>query len=437
MSPTLASIDEFLPATQTELSRRIGENAQGSARPIYPVGGRTVVHFGLPQDPPGISLCTTNLARVIDYPARDMTITVEAGIRMDELAKVLEAERQRLPIDVSQSHRATLGGVAATNTSGTRRFGLGTMRDYVIGVSAVDASGRAFKAGGRVVKNVAGYDLCKMLVGSQGTLAVMTQFTLKLRPIPESSTILWATFDRIGMVDQALDRLVTSSTRPVALDLLDARAAVAVAADAGMDLPCHRPVLCIGVEGTARETAWQIETLKSELTPIGTREMLPVSDADATKMWFALAEFQVPSDSPLTFKANLQPSRTVEFVGCSRTGRMYLAGSCRQWNRDRTSARFSHDIRLGSRNAGPPSRIGPSVAGQLDRRELRRRLENNAAAVRRSRAWLAPDAKAETEARPAKPAQSASNSVGQAFQPDASATASSAALGPYNGAVEF
>ena len=84
MSPALASTDEFLPATQTELSRRMGENAQGPARPIYPVGGRTVVHFGNPQLEPGISLCTTNLARVIDYPARDMTITVEAGIRMDE-----------------------------------------------------------------------------------------------------------------------------------------------------------------------------------------------------------------------------------------------------------------------------------------------------------------------------------------------------------------
>jgi glycolate oxidase FAD binding subunit len=314
MSPTLATTDEFLPATQSELSRRMGENAQGPARPIYTVGGRTVVHFGLPQIEPGIALCTTNLARVIDYPARDMTITVESGIRMDELAKVLKAEGQRLPIDVSQSHRATLGGVAATNASGSRRFGLGTMRDYVIGLSAVDASGRTFKSGGRVVKNVAGYDLCKMLVGSRGLLAVMTQFTLKLRPIPESTTILWTTFDRFGMVDQALERLTTSATRPVALDLLDARAAIAVAADSGLDLPCHRPVLCIGVEGTARETAWQIETLKSELAPIGTRELHSISEADATKLWFALAEFQVPSDGPLTFKANLLPSRTVEFV---------------------------------------------------------------------------------------------------------------------------
>lgn len=316
-----SSMTEFLPATQTELGRWMGENASGAARPIYPVGGRTAVHCGNPVSQPGITLCTTGLAKVIDYPARDMTITVEAGIRMDELARVLESERQRLPIDVPQACRATLGGVVAANASGSRRFGLGTIRDYVIGVSAIDASGRLFKAGGRVVKNVAGYDLCKMLVGSLGTLAVITQLTLKLRPIPETSVILWTTFDGFSRADQVLERLSTSAARPVAVDLIDSRAAAGIVAEAGLELPSHRPVMCIGVEGTARETAWQMETLRNEIKPSGPHEMLEVSAGDATKLWFALTEFQVPSDDPLTFKANLLPSRTVEFVHeAERTG---------------------------------------------------------------------------------------------------------------------
>jgi glycolate oxidase FAD binding subunit len=321
--PFTLATDEFLPTTQTELCRWTSDNASGAALPIYPVGGRTAIHYGPAASQPGISLCTTGLARVIEYPARDMTITVEAGIRIDELAKVLAEQGQRLPIDVAQLHRATLGGVAATNTSGSRRFGLGTLRDYVIGISAVDAAGRAFKAGGRVVKNVAGYDLCKMLVGSLGTLAVITQLTLKLRPIPEKSLLTWLPFDRLGAIEQALERLVTSGTRPVAIDVLEARAAVAVSAEAGIELSANRPVLCLGFEGTARETTWQVETLKSEIQPVGPREIVTVEDGDATKLWFALAEFQVPSDDPLTFKANLLPSRTVEFVheaeraGCS------------------------------------------------------------------------------------------------------------------------
>ena len=323
MTAVAAAIDEFLPATQTELSRWMAENAEGTARPVYPAGGRTATEFGKPQRPPGISLCTTSLNRVIDFPARDMTITVEAGIRMDELATVLAGEGQRLPVDAPQAHRATLGGLTATNTSGSRRFGMGTMRDYVIGVSAVDSRGTMFKAGGRVVKNVAGYDLCKMLVGSLGTLAVITQLTLKLKPIPESSVLLWTTFDHLGAIEPALERLVTSAARPIALDVLDARAAAAIANEAGLALPDRRAVLCLGVEGTSREVAWQVDQLVQELGPTGPRETEVVSNTDSAKLWFALSEFQVPSDDPVTFRANLLPSRTIEFlqeaerIGCA------------------------------------------------------------------------------------------------------------------------
>jgi glycolate oxidase FAD binding subunit len=197
------------------------------------------------------------------------------------------------------------------------------MRDYVIGVSAIDASGRLFKAGGRVVKNVAGYDLCKMLVGSLGTLAVVTQVTLKLRPIPESSRLLWCAFDHLAAIEQSLVRLTTSAARPVAIDLLDPRAAAAIAAEAACELPIHRPVLCLGVEGTDCETAWQIEALKAEIGPSAPNSLSEIGPAEAPAVWSALTEFQVSSDDPLTFKASVLPSRTVEFVqraldaGCS------------------------------------------------------------------------------------------------------------------------
>src|SRR5690606_32325083 len=119
------------------------------------------------------------LNRVIDYPARDMTITVEAGITWEQLEAELAKEGQWLPVDVARAEAATVGGAIACNTSGPRRFGYGTLRDYVIGIHAVDGQGMQFKGGGRVVKNVAGYDFCKLLTGSFGTLAVITQVTLK------------------------------------------------------------------------------------------------------------------------------------------------------------------------------------------------------------------------------------------------------------------
>ena len=136
---------------------------------------------------PGHGLDLTGLSKIVDYTPRDMTILVEAGVRMADLAATLAAEGQQLPIDVPRAAEATIGGVVATNWNGPRRYGHGTIRDYVIGIHAVDGRGVPFKGGGRVVKNVAGYDFCKLLTGSLGTLGVITQLALKVKPLPEQS----------------------------------------------------------------------------------------------------------------------------------------------------------------------------------------------------------------------------------------------------------
>src|SRR4029079_11060283 len=128
----------------------------------------------------GQTLDLSNVAKVVDYTPRDMTIVVEAGVRMADVRATRAAEGQHLPVDVPRAAEATIGGVVATNWSGPRRYGHGTIRDYVIGINAIDGRGTPFKGGGRVVKNVAGYDFCKLLCGSLGTLAVVTQLALKV-----------------------------------------------------------------------------------------------------------------------------------------------------------------------------------------------------------------------------------------------------------------
>lgn len=313
--PTLAAfVDEFVPATQNELARFMAENAATRQRVLYPVGGRTALHFGCPAVEPGVAVSTGKLTNVIDYPARDMTVTVEAGIRVEALAEILQHERQRLPIDVPQAHRATLGGIIACNAGGARRFGLGTLRDYIIGISAIDAHGSLFKAGGRVVKNVAGYDMCKVLNGALGTLGLVTQVTLKLRPIPEVSRWLWAGFSRFSEIEAVLQRLLLSSTRPIALEVLDPTAAAEIAAEARTALPLEGPALGVAYEGSLKEVAWQIETLQTELHPFHPRQVVLTPDAETDSLWNALTEFEVPTEEPLTFKANLLPSRTMEFL---------------------------------------------------------------------------------------------------------------------------
>lgn len=270
---------------------------------MIPIGGGTACHRPIANETVDVRLDQLN--RVIDYPARDMTITVEAGIQMAELTHLLAAESQRLPIDVPQAEQATLGGVIATNWSGSRRFGFGTMRDYVIGISAIDASGRRFSAGGRVVKNVAGYDLCKLLVGSRGTLAIITQVTLKLRPLPETSALVRLTFDSVGQIDAVLNRLLTSATRPVVFDVL---------CETGTGMSAHPPVLIVGYEGASHETNWQVETLLAECRPFEPRATESFAGAAGNPLWAALRDFSVSSSSTVTFKASLLPSKTCEFL---------------------------------------------------------------------------------------------------------------------------
>lgn len=309
-------LEEFEPTTEAELQRFVAENATGPRRSLFPMGGRTSL-FGVPgPDGEGSVVTTSQLDGVVDYPARDMTITVGAGLRIDELSKLLEAEGQRLPVEVAQSQRATLGGVIATNTSGPSRFGHGTIRDHVIGIAAVDGRGRLFHAGGRVVKNVAGYDLCKLLVGSVGTLGIVSTVTLKLKPIPESSRLVWAAFPDFAAVEAALERLVKTATRPVLLDVLDPAAASAVASVAEDELPSRHPVLVAGFEGSSKDTAWQCATLTDELTSASERHT--IQDEPARVVRNALVDFRTRSDVAVVFKANLRPSRTVRFVEAAR-----------------------------------------------------------------------------------------------------------------------
>jgi glycolate oxidase FAD binding subunit len=181
---------------------------------IYPVGGGTMLDYGMPPAQPGIALSTGALNQVIDYPARDLTITVQAGVTIQKLQETLAAENQWLPIDVPLPETATIGGAIACDVSGPRRYGYGTLRDYVIGITVVNDRGEETHAGGRVVKNVAGYDMMKLHTGALGTLGVITQVTLKVKPRPEDRASLSYCIFGDEQVRGFLDAVPQSKTQP-------------------------------------------------------------------------------------------------------------------------------------------------------------------------------------------------------------------------------
>jgi glycolate oxidase FAD binding subunit len=294
---------ESVDSLRESVARHVSES-----NAIYPQGGRTALDYGGVPARPGVAIDTTALTRVIEYPAADMTITVESGITIAALAEILKAEGQRLTIDVPHPDRTTLGGVYATNCSGPRRFGVGRPRDQIIGVSFVTSEGKLVKGGGRVVKNVAGYDFPKLLTGSMGCLGVLTQLSVKVRPIPESSALVWIPLDLLEDADKALATLNVSVTRPIAVELLNRQAAEAI----GIDLPTSEWVLVVGYEDNPNSVNWQLERIPGELG-VALDSIAILRDAAASPLWERLVAFQDEASGTVSIVANVRPSAVARF----------------------------------------------------------------------------------------------------------------------------
>jgi glycolate oxidase FAD binding subunit len=285
-----------------EIVRRVVAENQA----IYPLGGRTMLDVGLPPSRLGFGVDLRSLNTVVDYPARDMTITVQAGVTLADLQRTLAAEKQRLPIDVPQSDRATLGGALAVNVSGPRRYGYGTLRDYVIGITTINDEGHETKAGGRVVKNVAGYDLCKLHIGALGTLGIISQVTLKVRPLPEGRVLVTLGCDSAGL-GPLLDRLHAGRVRPSCVEVVNAAAARALTRESGVSLPDSAWAVIVGFEDAHETINWQVREVIKEVTPSGVQGLEARAGAASDALWHALVERTAP-DAFLSFKANLLPS---------------------------------------------------------------------------------------------------------------------------------
>ena len=279
---------------------------------IVPSGSGSKMNIGYAPSRKGVVLGTKNLNKVIDYPARDMTVTVQAGILIKDLKEMLGKENQRLPIDDPYPANSSLGGLLATNTSGPRRFGWGTLRDYVIGISILNDEGIETKAGGRVVKNVAGYDFCKLHTGALGTLGVISQVTLKVKPNPEASAFLLVTLN-LANVESVLERIHNTKTRPVAVELLNKAALqhplfkhLAVTSDYG---------IFIGFEHSTEAVKWQTETLANELADVPNSKLEIINAPSDSALWQALGEFQATriSGCPLIFKANIPSAKVASW----------------------------------------------------------------------------------------------------------------------------
>jgi glycolate oxidase FAD binding subunit len=160
-------------------------------RTVTIAGGETALDLGNAGAPVDATVSTLRLERLVDYAPADQVVTVEAGISLKSLQELLLPHRQRLSLDPPLPERATLGGIVATNAYGPRRTRYGTVKDLILGMTIVRPDGAIARGGGKVVKNVAGFDVPKLMVGSLGTLAMIATVTLRLHPLPEAERALY------------------------------------------------------------------------------------------------------------------------------------------------------------------------------------------------------------------------------------------------------
>ena len=242
-----------LPASTHEIQEVLGYAADNELS-VIPAGSGTKLGIGNPTEGVDLVLATSRLDQVLEYEPADLTVTVEAGIRLAALQAKLAEHGQYFSLDPPYADRCTIGGITATNASGPSRLRFGSARDLVLGMRVVQSSGTVVKSGGKVVKNVAGYDLNKLYLGSFGTLGVITEVSLKLQPLPELERNILLTFADIGEAVNGASEISGSQLLPTFLNLFINGAPLT-------DSP--EPCLLIGLDGHPETVEWQTDSVKA------------------------------------------------------------------------------------------------------------------------------------------------------------------------------
>ena len=285
---------------------------------VYPAGGRTFAGLGNPPARPGIILDLTRLNRLLDLQPADLTVSVAAGMTLARLDAALAPEGKHVPLGAPLPCRATVGGTLAAGVSGPLRAAYGLPRDWLIGVSVVGADGTPTKAGGKVVKNVTGYDLNRLYAGSLGTLGIITAATFKLAPAPTDWAVIAAAFHSAGEAVAAVNDLQTRPYAPLGLHIVNP----AVARRLGdPDLPSGYGLLALAIAAGRPGSVQRRLTDTTILWLDAAAEIRVKGQDDAVSLVAALADLpaRFPDAPSVSVRINAPPAalpRILELANC-------------------------------------------------------------------------------------------------------------------------
>ncbi|TYQ29397.1 FAD-binding oxidoreductase [Pseudanabaena sp. UWO311] len=266
LSPTCV----LYPQTIADLSAAIALAYEHRLR-VLPCGNATKLDWGGLVSRADVVISTSKLNQVIEHCVGDLTVTVEAGVKYQDLQTSLAKAGQFLAIDPPYRTNATIGGLLATGSAGSLRHRYNSVRDMCLGIEFVRTDGEVVKAGGRVVKNVAGYDLMKLLTGSYGTLGIASKITFRLYPLPEYTQIVVVT-GSAEAIAKAQQKISTSVLTPTACDLLSATAITDLGLGQGIGLVLQFSSLKASVIEQCDRIATLAKELNLEVQMLGAAE---------------------------------------------------------------------------------------------------------------------------------------------------------------------
>ncbi|WP_026702508.1 FAD-binding oxidoreductase [Salibacterium aidingense] len=289
-----ASFGEYLPEAVVQVKNKeetvhVLKTANQYMVPVTPRGQSTSLSGGPLPVKGGIVLDMSQWPETIDVFADDLIAIVSPSVLTADINKTVEPHGLMYPPDPSSAHVCTIGGNLAENSGGPRGLKYGVTKDYVIGLEVVTPEGEIMKTGGRTIKNVTGFDLTKLIIGSEGTLGVITEATVKLVPKPPAVQTLMAVFDDVELAGEATSKTLTSGILPSKMEFVDQECIKAVENYNPIGLPVEAAAILI-IELDGHPEAIQMETeqvqkIMEELEASATQ--IPETEEEAAKIWQA------------------------------------------------------------------------------------------------------------------------------------------------------
>ena len=281
-------------------------SASAQKTAVTPIGEGGFLHIGSLPRRYDLALSLQRMNRVVDYQPTDMTVTVEAGMSLARLQAILGEHGQWLPLDPPSPERATIGGIIAANLSGPSRLSQGTVRDFLLGLRVVTADGTVIKGGGRVVKNVAGYDVPKLYCGSFGTLGIIVEATFKVRPYPECQVLCSCVFPSAESAMDKVLHLLGTELQPFFLELTNFDPFTRMKEKAAA---AH---LFVALAGINEEVSYQRARLR-ELLDENSGAVQELAEGQDQVTANALRDFPLAGDAMLRYKASVLPTHVASF----------------------------------------------------------------------------------------------------------------------------